>query len=338
MNIDEFARFALGAFPTPLEPLPRLSALLGGPTIWVKRDDQTGLALGGNKVRKLELLLGDALAQHADVALTTGAAQSNHARLTAAAARRAGLDCILILRGDPSQPPQGNLLLDHLLGAQVRIYDSQAGERAALLARAAEEQRAAGRKPYVIPLGGSNGLGALAYAMAAGELAEQAAAIGLRVDHIVVSSSSGGTQGGLVLGCRRYGLPWKVWGISPDLSETDLQETVAAVASSGAALLGEPPFQPEQIAAVDGYVGPGYGKMTPECRQAIRLVAQTEGLLLDPVYTGKAMAGLVDLARRGTWDRGENVVFWHTGGTPALFAYEDELVGEGYGHVVYPKA
>ena len=328
MNPHDFPRFPLGTFPTPLEPLPRLTAALGGPDLWVKRDDESGLALGGNKVRKLELLLGEALAQQADVVLTTGGAQSNHARLTAAAAKRAGLGCILVLRGDPALAPQGNLLLDHLLGADVRVFACRPEERAIRMAQIADEQRAAGRRPYVIPLGGSTGLGALGYALAAKELADQASAQRLRVDHVIVSSSSGGTQAGLVLGTRLYGLPWRVWGITPDATEVELQALVADVASQAAALLGLPPIPPAEIIVRDAYVGPGYGVMTPECRQAIRLVARTEGLLLDPVYTGKAMSGLIDLIRRGILKKGETVVFWHTGGTPALFAYAAELQGE----------
>lgn len=326
MRPEEFPRIPLGHFPTPLHPLPRLSALLGGPALWIKRDDQSGLALGGNKVRKLELLMADAQAMGADVVLTTGGLHSNHCRLTAAAAVRAGLKCILILRGDPNEPLTGNLLLDHLLGADVRVFDCRPEEREVIMERVAEEERAAGRRPYVIPLGGSNGLGAMAYALAMRETSEQAAALGLRVDHVVVASSSGGTHAGMVLGCRYYGLPWKVWGISPDLSETDLQETVARVLARGASMLGEGPVEPEEIVAVDAYVGPGYGVMTPECRGAIRLAAETEGLLLDPVYTGKAFAGLIGLARQGTWRQDENVVFWHTGGLPALFEYERELL------------
>lgn len=325
MKLEDFSRFPLGTFPTPLEPLPRLTAALGGATLWVKRDDQTGLALGGNKVRKLEFFLADALAQNADVVLTTGAAQSNHARITAAAARRAGLACILVLRGDPNEPPQGNLLLDHLLGAEVRVYACKREERAILLAQAAEEQRAAGHRPYVIPLGGSSGLGALAYALAVKELADQAAAINVRIDHVVVASSSGGTHAGLILGAKIYGLSWKIWGITPDATASELQNLVADIATQGAALLGLPPVRPEEVIVVDAYVGPGYGQMTPECRQAIRLVAQAEGLLLDPVYTGKAMAGLIDMVRQGVFPKGQTVLFWHTGGTPALFAYAGQL-------------
>ena len=186
MRPEDLARFPLGHFPTPLDPLPRLSARLGGPALWVKRDDQSGLALGGNKVRKLELLMADALAKGAEVVLTTGGLQSNHSRLTAAAAVRAGLKCILVLRGDPAEPLTGNLLIDHLLGADVRVFACEPDERQGIMEGIAAEEAAAGRRPYVIPLGGSNGLGAMAYALAMKELADQAKAIGLRVDHVVV--------------------------------------------------------------------------------------------------------------------------------------------------------
>lgn len=327
MKLEYFPRVALGFWPTPLEPAKRLSEALGGPEIWIKRDDLSGLAMGGNKVRKLEFILAEALAQGADVVLTAGSAQSNHARQTAAACARFGLPCILILRGDPAAECQGSLLLDNLLGAEVRIYGgiSQA-DRERIMYQVANELRAAGRRPYVIPVGGSCGLGALGHALAVKEIADQAEALGLKIDVLITSSSSGGTQAGLILGQRLYNLNWQVWGISADLSVSELATVVAQVANQGARLLGMDEFNPKDVIAYDDWVGPGYGVMTQECREAILLLARTEGILLDPVYTGKAMAGLINLACRGLLSKRHKVLFLHTGGTPALFAYRAELL------------
>jgi D-cysteine desulfhydrase family pyridoxal phosphate-dependent enzyme len=325
-RLELLPRVSLGRWPTPLEPAPRLTAALGGPDIWIKRDDLSTLALGGNKVRKLEFLLGDALAQGADVVLTVGGVQSNHSRQTAAAAARVGLRCILILNGQAGATPQGNLLLDELLGAEVRLYPGiSAAERDRIMHQTAEGLRAQGHHPYAIPLGASTGLGAMGYTLAARELAEQAEALGMALDGVVVSSSSGGTQAGLLLGQRLFDLPWAVWGISPDLAAAELRSLVADVASQGAALLGLSPVRAAQVLVYDDYVGPGYGIMTPVIKEAIHLAARTEGVFLDPVYTAKTMTGLIDLVRRGVLVKGQTIVFWHTGGTPTLFAYAQEL-------------
>ncbi len=325
MKLDQFPRVRLGNLPTPLEHAPRLTAALGGPDIWIKRDDLTGLALGGNKTRKLEFVLAEALTQGADVVLTTGGPQSNHARQTAAACARLGLRCVLVLRGDPTVARQGNLLLDDLLGAEVRILNIAREERAAAMASIADELRLQGHRPYVIPLGASTGLGALGYVAAAQELAAQIRQAGLDVDAVILCSSSGGTHAGLLVGRSLCGESWPVWGISNDDARAGLTKAVARVAAEATSLLGMASLPDGEIIVYDEYIGPGYGIMTDACREAMGLVAQTEGVLLDPVYTGKAMAGLIGLVRQGVLKRGQTVVFVHTGGVPALFAYGSDL-------------
>ena len=327
------SHFPLAQLPTPLERMERLSAALDGPEIWIKRDDQTGLATGGNKTRKLELLTGEALEQGADVMLTVGAVQSNHCRQTAAAAARAGLECVLVLRGyaPPRNEWTGNLLLDDLLGA--RLWWAEEADPLDALAEAAAAQRAAGQQPYVVPYGGSNSMGAAAYALAFEELWEQAEGLSegkrLHFDRVVFASSSGGTQAGLVVGAKACGYDGQVLGISVDKTGGHLRETVLALLAPTAERLGLGlSFVAEDILVDDRFMGGGYAVLTGAERGAIRLVAQTEGILLDPVYTGKAMAGLMGLIRQGEIGAGERVLFWHTGGSPALFAYADGLLGE----------
>lgn len=320
-------RFDLAHLPTPLEPMARLSGEFGGPKLWIKRDDQTGLATGGNKTRKLELLIADALDQKAQVVLTVGAAQSNHCRQTAAAAARAGLDCVLVLRG--KAPPRdqwtGNLMLDDLLGA--RIWWAGDNDPLESLESAAKAEQAAGQRPYVVPYGGSNAVGASAYALAFEELWNQAAEAGIHFNRIVFASSSGGTQAGLVVGARMCGYDGQVLGISVDKTGGHLRETVLALLDPVAARLDlDLAFSPDDVHTNDRYLGGGYGVVTAAEREAIRLVARAEGILLDPVYTGKAMAGLIDLVRRAEIGTSETVLFWHTGGIPALFAYTGDLL------------
>ncbi len=328
-RLNRLHPLSLPHLPTPLEPLPQLTARLGGPEIWVKRDDQTGLATGGNKTRKLAFLMAEALAQETDVVLTAGAPQSNHARQTAAAAARLGLACVLVLGGrEPSPPPQGNLLLDRLLGAEVRW----AGDRplAEALAAEAEAERRAGRRPYVIPFGGSNARGAAGYVAAMAELWRQAQALGVAFDGMVLASSSGGTQAGLLVGARALGYEGRILGISIMEREESFRLRIAKLASETAALLGlEITISPDEVLLRDDYLGAGYAVVGDLEREAIRLAAQTEGLLVDPVYTGRALGGLVDLIRRGEFRAGQRILFWHTGGTPALFAYADVLVSPG---------
>ncbi len=327
--MNEINRFPLAHLPTPLEPMERLGAALGGPALWIKRDDQTGLATGGNKTRKLELLIAEALAQGAEVVLTVGAVQSNHCRQTAAAAARAGLECVLVLRG--SAPPReawtGNLLLDDLLGA--RLWWAGDRDPVAALEEAAQAERAAGRQPYVIPYGGSNATGAAAYALAFEELWAQMQERDLHFDRVIFASSSGGTQAGLVVGAKACGYRGQVLGISVDKTGGHLRETVAALLQPTAAYLGRDlDLGPGDVQINDDFLGGGYAVLTAAEREAVRLVARREGILLDPVYTGKAMAGLLGLIRRGEIDPGETVLFWHTGGIPALFAYAAGLLRE----------
>jgi D-cysteine desulfhydrase len=307
--------------------MERLSAALGGPEIWIKRDDQTGLATGGNKTRKLELLLADALAQDADVVLTVGAVQSNHCRQTAAAAARAGLGCVLVLRGEAPAAGQwtGNLLLDELLGA--RLWWADDDDPLEALENAAEAERAAGRRPYVVPYGGSNAVGAAAYALAFEELWDQMSALQVGFDRILFASSSGGTQAGLVVGAKVCGYEGQVLGISVDKTGEHLHDTIWELLAATAARLGlELHFERGDVTIDDRFLSGGYAVLTAAEREAVRLVARTEGILLDPVYTGKAMAGLLELVRSKEIGSDETVLFWHTGGTPALFAYAGELM------------
>lgn len=302
--------------PTPLEPLPRLSAALGGPKLLVKRDDQTGLALGGNKTRKLEFVIAEALGQGAKTLITLGAAQSNHCRQTAALAARLGLDCIVVLSGEPPDMVNGNLLLDGLLGAEIIWAGGE--DRQVVFQQAFDTAWQAGRRPYAIPLGASNALGALGYEQAFRELLDQTQE---PIDAMVVASSSGGTQAGLLLGARRAGWQGQLIGISIDHPARLLQEGVAFLAGEAADRLGESiDFSADAVLVRDEYLGGGYGVLGDAEREAIGLFARLEGLLLDPVYTGRAAAGLIDLIRRGHLSAGQTVVFWHTGGVPALFA------------------
>jgi D-cysteine desulfhydrase family pyridoxal phosphate-dependent enzyme len=318
-------RIALGCWPTPLQELDRLrQALGGGPRIWVKRDDLSGLAEGGNKTRKLEFLMADALAQQATTVITTGAVQSNHARQTAAAAARCGLRCVLVL--GPMAPAQrnGNLLLDDLLGAEIRWAGQR--DRFELMQEVAAEERAAGRTPYIVPYGGSNPIGAAAYVEAMAELIRQLRQQQLTPSTIVVASSSAGTQAGLVAGACAHHWEGRILGISVDLPAETLAANVYDLATRTAEHLGLRIAIPREAVQVnDDYLGEGYAHLGEPEREAIRLVARTEGLLLDPVYTGRAMAGLLDLIRKGVFKASETVLFWHTGGTPALYAYADEL-------------
>lgn len=325
-------RLSLAHLPTPLEPLEHLSRELGGPTIWVKRDDCTGLAGGGNKTRKLEFLLGDALKRGTDTVLTTGAVQSNHARQTAAACARLGLRCELFLkeaapgRGE-SYRHSGNVLLDRVLGAKVRILPREASAETAMEERA-ETLRREGRRPYTIPVGGSNAVGALGYVEGARELAAQADGIGLEIDAVVHASASHGTQAGLAVGLAMVEAESRLLGVSVSGSAQQTRANAERIATAICEHLGSPQ-RFAQIEVDDRFVGEGYGIPTPEGLAAIRLLARLEGLLLDPVYTGKAMAGIVELVREGRFGPDKNVVFLHTGGWPALFAYEEELAEEG---------
>jgi len=315
-------RLHFAHLPTSVEPMPRLSAVLSGPRLIVKRDDQTGLAFGGNKARKLEFLLAEAQALGANHVVTAGALQSNHCRQTAAAAAHCGFKYTLVLYIPTSQISilgneirvEGNLLLDEILGANIVITSH--GEREQALQKTMEELREAGEKPYLIPYGGSNPTGACAYAFALQEILEE----GINPDWIVFPTSSGGTQAGLVVGARLYNFSGRILGISIDEPAEIMKERVARLAVDTAAFLGEDiSFTPDEILVNAEYLGKGYGVMGAGEREAIRLFAQEEGILLDPVYTGRAAFGLLDLIRNDFFPQEQTVLFLHTGGTPALF-------------------
>jgi len=311
-----FPKLNLAHLPTPIEKLPRLSKLLGGPELLIKRDDQTGLAFGGNKTRKLEYLMASAVESGADMVLTTGAAQSNHCRQTAAAAARCGLECVLILVGPEPGQASANLFLDQILGAKIVWTDKN--NRDAVLQKSYDDAKASGKHPYLIPYGGSNAVGAYAYYQAFREFQDQME--NELPDWIVFASSSGGTQAGMVVGAG-HNYPSKVYGISVDETETKLKENVIGIVKDLTDQMGQGlEVSRNDILVNAEYTGEGYGVMNERDREAIHLFARIEGILLDPVYTGRAGAGLIDLIRIGFFKQGERVLFWHTGGTPGLFA------------------
>jgi len=328
MHLQEFPKFPLVHAPTPLEPLERLQQFLGGPRLYIKRDDCTGLALGGNKTRKLEFLVGEALKSGTTAIISEGGLQSNHVRQTAAAAAKVGLKCHLVL--DHSVPIDtaiyrtgGNFLLDRLLGAVTHIC--VAGEmRAAKIDALASNLRARGEVPYYIPTGGSNEVGALGYVSLMLELLQQAKDSRLSFGKIVVASASGGTQAGLVIGKELAQADLTVMGIDVDGDPDTLLAIVQSIAKECALKVGlRQGIRADAYELVRGYATPGYGLPNPGMIEAVKLMASLEGILLDPVYTGKAMAGLIDMVRMGRFGKDETVVFIHTGGTPALFAYAD---------------
>jgi D-cysteine desulfhydrase family pyridoxal phosphate-dependent enzyme len=322
--ITQIPRLSLAHLPTPIEPLPRLSAMLRGPRLFIKRDDQTGLALGGNKTRKLEFMVAEAQAQGARTLVTAGAWQSNHCRQTAAAAARCGMDCILVLTGERPVQATGNLLLDQLLNARI-VTTPDRRDRDRLLKETFETAAAQGQAPYLVPYGGSSPIGALGYAFAMQEVLAQ----GIEVDCMVFATSSGGTQAGLVLGQRVFGYRGTLLGISIDEPASTLATEVAALASDASAALGARiAFNAEDVQVDDRYCEPGYGVLTDLERDAVKAFARHEGILLDPVYTGRAAGGLLDLIRRGFFPSDARILFWHTGGQPALFAehYQSDLL------------
>jgi L-cysteate sulfo-lyase len=326
MDLSGFPRVRLANLPTPLERLPRLSEALGGPKIFVKRDDATGLALGGNKTRKLEYSLGQALSEGADTIVTAGGIQSNHVRQTAGACAKLGLDCDLILNRnvadvDAGYDQTGNIQLDRLLGARVQIHPANA-DRTALMEETAEKLRSAGKRPFIVPLGASDAIGALGYVNAALELVAQANAMELSLDYLVTATSSGGTFAGLAAGFAAIGYPVKVIGVDVDADVNALRDSVRPLAKAVLGKLGlESRLSAASMELLCGHAGAYYGQATADMREAVELTARTEGLILDPVYSGKAMAGLIGLIRAGRLGRDDTAVFLHSGGTPALFAY-----------------
>ncbi|MGE0042693.1 MAG: D-cysteine desulfhydrase family protein [Vicinamibacterales bacterium] len=328
--LDATPRLPLAVLPTPLQDLPRLRAALGGPgrcpRILAKRDDLTGLGLGGNKARKLEFLMADARRAGAATVVTTGAAQSNHARMTAAAARVAGLRAVLVLTSRQVNPPlEGNLLLDRLFGADVRFVPAldpmlAVGDDGPVVEAVVRDEREAGRHAYVIPVGGSSAIGALGYVSATLELAGQLAAIGESPSRLYYASGSRGTQAGLTLGARLTAAPYRLYGVAVSAGEPEKAVRARRVANEAAAALGVAErVEPADLVTDQAYIGDGYGVPTPGALEAIRLLAETEAILLDPTYSAKAMAALVHHVRAGDIHPDESVVFLHTGGAPALF-------------------
>jgi D-cysteine desulfhydrase family pyridoxal phosphate-dependent enzyme len=336
-RLADFPRVKIAHVPTPLEEMPNLSRAFEGPQLYVKRDDLTGLAFGGNKARQLEYYFGEAVEQGADTILITGAVQSNYARMAAAAARRFGLDCHIQLEErvpdvDALYLTSGNVLLDRLLGAELHFYpegeDEEGADRA--LEDLAEDLRLKGAKPYVIHLGpGHLPLGALGYIEAAGELLEQLEKKKLGIDEIVIASGSGLTQGGLLFGLRALGSSIRVTGNCHRRNASGQKERIGIVLEGISRILGIPnPVAEDSIHAFDGAKGPGYGIMDEGTREAIFLAARHEALFCDPVYSGKAIAGVIALIRQEYFDKGSRVLFWHTGGQPAIFAYGERLFGD----------
>jgi L-cysteate sulfo-lyase len=326
MHLARFPRLHFAHLPTPLEPMENLTKLLGGPKLWIKRDDCTGLGTGGNKTRKLEFLMADAQAQGADTVITQGAMQTNHGRQTAANAARLGMRCIILLEHrvdtkDPDYEHNGNVLLDRLYGAELRDYPG-GGDMNAAMEPVAEEVRKAGGNPYLIPGGGSNTVGALGYVNCAMELTYQANEQDLRIDHVVHATGSAGTQAGLVCGFEALSSHIPVLGIGVRAPRPKQEENVYKLTQAMAEKLGvKGGIDRDRVVANCDYVGGGYGVPTDGMVEAVQLFARQESILLDPVYSGKGAAGLVDLVRKGHFQKGENIVFIHTGGSAGLFAY-----------------
>ena len=310
------ARISIAHLPTPIDELPRLSKLLGGPRLLVKRDDQTGLAFGGNKTRKLEFLIAEAQAQDAKMLISAGAVQSNHCRQTAAAAARFGFKCVLVLTGEKPEKPSANLLLDQLFGVEI-VWVADRADRDRILGETYQAARAERKQPYLVPYGGSSTTGGLGDVFAMEEVVRQS----VSADWIVFGTSSGGTHAGLMLGQRLFEYSGKVLGISIDEPEDQLRANVSRLASDTSERLGKRiVFTPDDVMANSQYCTAGYGVLTDAEREAVHLFAKHEGMLLDPVYTGRAAAGMIDLIRKGFFRKDETILFWNTGGQPALFA------------------
>ncbi len=330
MQLSDFPRVKLAHLPTPLEHMPRLSEHLAGPDIYVKRDDCTGLATGGNKTRKLEFSMGEAMAEGADTIITVGAIQSNHVRQTAAAACKLGMACEVMLEHRIQRPSKtytssGNIFLDRIFGANLREYPAGTDFDAEMEVVAAEV-RESGGIPYFVPGGASNTIGALGYVDCGIELLKQFAEQGLNIDHIVTATGSAGTHAGLAVGLRGSGSDLPILGIGVNAAQDAQEERVYKLAVETAELVGTPGcVERDDIIADCNYIGPGYGEPTESMNEAVLMLARYEGLLFDPVYSGKALAGMIDYIRQGRFTQGQNIVFLHTGGSVGLFAYADSL-------------
>lgn len=325
IGLQNVPRVPLAFLPTPIMEAPRLAAEIDGPRLWIKRDDLTGFGFGGNKIRGLEFLLADALAQQADTLVTGAGPQSNYVRATAAVAAHAGLHMIAVYSGTLPPQVQGNYRLTRLLGAEIRFTgDPDRASVDGTIEETSRELRSIGRKPYAIPRGGASVLGTLGYVQAVYELAEQCAAKGFVPDAIVLATGSCGTQAGLLAGVQLLHLPWRIEGFTVSRPVDEVQARVLSLAQAAVERLGfTSTIAPRDVIVHGGFIGPGYGVPTPEGAEAIRLTARREGIFLDPTYTGKAMAGLLAYTRAKYFTREETIVFLHTGGEPALF------VGEG---------
>ena len=328
--LKKFDRVPLTRLPTPLEYAENLTKLLGGPNIFFKRDDCTALAFGGNKTRKLEFVMADAVNKHANVMITIGGLQSNWARQMASAARKLGMEVILVLEGSEPETYQGNLLLDHIMGCELRFQeisqeeeDKEIQGECPITGKVAEEARKAGKIPYTAPLGAASPLGNLGYINAVIELQGQLNELRIKADHIVLATGTGGTQAGLELGVRLLDLKTRVIGLSISRHTREKADEIAELCNKTMDFLGLKDFQitPDEITVNYDYMGRGYGIPTDECIKAVRTLAQTEGIILCPVYTGKAMAGLIDLVKRNTFKKDDNIIFLHTGGGTANFAF-----------------
>jgi D-cysteine desulfhydrase len=335
MNLAKFPRRRYTEGKTPIEKLSRLSAELGGPAIYMKRDDLLGLAGGGNKTRKLEFLVAEALQQGADTLITCGAVQSNHCRLTLAAAVKEGLKCRLVLEervpGSYRPGAGGNNFLYRLLGVEKVTVVTGGSDMLAAMQQVADEVAGEGRKAYVIPGGGSTPLGATGYVACAQEIQDQTFDLGVNIDHVVCASGSAGTHAGLVTGFYGNNSNIPVAGINVSRPKDEQEQLVYELVKETAVHVGIRSDIPARaVRCYDEYVGPGYSLPTAEMAEAVRMLAGLEGILMDPVYTGKAMAGCIDLIRKGVFKKGENVLFVHTGGSPALYVYMEHILGAGH--------
>jgi D-cysteine desulfhydrase family pyridoxal phosphate-dependent enzyme len=328
MLIGKLPRARLCPLPTPLEELPRFSEALGGPRVLIKRDDLTGLAMGGNKARELEFLLGEAVAREADTVITCGGSQSNHVRITAAGAAKLGMRAHLVLGPGEHEGLQGNILLDRMLGAEIHWVDTNdLDAQWKTMEDVAREAEAQGRRPFIIPRGGASPSGSVSYANCVLEMSQQLNDMRIEAGWLFLPTGTGGTQAGLMVGARWImPQPFRVIGISVSRTSEDMRQRVAHHANEAAELLGASfSFSPEDVLVHDEYIGAGYGKPSAGGMEATRLMARTEGILLDPVYSAKGVAGMADMIRRGVVGRNDTVIFLHTGGQPAIFAYDLEL-------------
>jgi D-cysteine desulfhydrase family pyridoxal phosphate-dependent enzyme len=334
IDLKKFPRVGIMTCPTPLEEMPTLQKAIGcKPRLFVKRDDTTTSGLGGNKNRKLDFVMAEAKKQGADVIITTAGVQSNHCRQTLALARRMGMDCHLVLTGDEPEFHQGNLLVYDILGAELHFIGESdapgAKNPTEEMEKIAQQERARGRKPFLVPIGASTPLGALGYVESVKEISEQVKEFGVKLGHGFLATGSAGTQAGAIVGAREYYPAMKIHGVAVSREAWGQQVKVAELVTDIYKFVGmSKSATPEEVIVHDQYYGPRYGVATKEGIEAIKLVGRTEGLILDPTYTGKCMAGMIDMLKKGMLDDAEAVLFWHTGGSPITFAKAEEFQPE----------